>query len=90
MEEAVTCKICGKGNMKRLGFHVRKVHSISMKEYEAWEPRERVNEPEIQDGATSVAADQRDRRPSRSPCLARKPKGPQFGPEAWIGHVCCI
>lgn len=30
-----SCKICGKNNMKRLGFHVRKMHGMSMKDYDA-------------------------------------------------------
>ncbi len=28
-----SCKICGKTGMKRLGFHVRKKHNLSMKDY---------------------------------------------------------
>ena len=33
-----TCKICGKTGMKRLGFHLRKMHQLSVKEYEAIKP----------------------------------------------------
>lgn len=29
------CRLCGKDNMKRLGFHVRKMHGMSMKDYHA-------------------------------------------------------
>jgi hypothetical protein len=33
----LTCKICNDGKkMKRLGFHLRKMHNLNMKEYTAW------------------------------------------------------
>lgn len=36
-ERNQTCKICGDGKkMKRLGFHVRRMHNLNMKEYGAW------------------------------------------------------
>lgn len=38
-----TCKICQKSNMKRLGFHVRRKHQLSMKEYEKWPEKLPIN-----------------------------------------------
>lgn len=31
-----TCRLCGKQNMKRLGFHLRKMHGMSMKDYNTY------------------------------------------------------
>ncbi|MBL8028998.1 MAG: hypothetical protein JNL74_21425 [Fibrobacteres bacterium] len=37
IERNQSCKICGDGKkMKRLGFHVRKMHNLNMKEYAKW------------------------------------------------------
>ena len=33
--QLLTCKICGK-KMEKLGFHVRKIHFMSMAEYQNW------------------------------------------------------
>jgi hypothetical protein len=38
-----TCKICQKTGMKRLGFHVRKKHGLSIKEYEKWPEKPPIN-----------------------------------------------
>jgi hypothetical protein len=38
-----TCKVCGKSAMKRLGFHVRRKHQLSMKEYEKWPEKLPIN-----------------------------------------------
>jgi len=45
-ERNQTCKICGDGKkMKRLGFHVRKMHDLNMKEYAKWNKDETREKP---------------------------------------------
>jgi len=34
--QLLTCKICGKTGMAKLGFHLRKKHMMSMAEYQNW------------------------------------------------------
>jgi hypothetical protein len=42
--KVVTCKICNKTGMKRLGFHVRKKHNLSMKAYDVWKSAEEARQ----------------------------------------------
>jgi hypothetical protein len=54
----INCKICQKKGMKRLGFHVRRMHQLSMPEYEAWMPKEvepkAIPQPEIRELTTKT------------------------------------
>ena len=45
--QLLTCKICGKTGMEKIGFHVRKKHMMNMAEYQNWEP-EKADKPEKQ------------------------------------------
>ena len=60
MEEAarLTCRICGKSGMKRIGFHLRKVHSMSRKEYDAWQPESSPDVSEVQMGEPTMTVEE--------------------------------
>lgn len=38
--KALTCKICNKAGLVKIGIHVRRKHQLSMKAYETWVPSE--------------------------------------------------
>lgn len=54
--KVITCKICNKTGMKRIGFHLRRMHQMSLAQYAAFVPNETKTEPNPQPIVREVTA----------------------------------